>query len=132
MAYSLDLRQRVVTATNQGMTITQAATIFAVSPATIERWRRLHRETGELHPRPIPGRPRLIGDADLPCFDAQLIAHPDATLAEHCQLWQDQTGVQVSVSAMFHAINRRHWTLKKSGLSPANRTRSSAEPGGTR
>ncbi len=113
MAYSLDLRQRVIAASNQSMSIRQAATVFLVSTATIERWRRRARETGDLRPQPIPGRPRLIGDADLPRFDAQLIAYPDVTLAEHCRRWQEQTGVQLSVSAMFQAINRRQWTLKK-------------------
>ena len=90
MAYSLDLRQRVVAATNQSMSIRQAATVFLVSTATIERWRRRARETGDLRPQPIPGRPRLIGDADLPRFDAQLIAYPAVTLTEHCRCWQEQ------------------------------------------
>ena len=130
MAYSLDLRQRVVTATNQGMSIRQAASIYAVSTTTIERWRRRARETGDLRPQPIPGRPRLINATDLPRFDAQLRAYPDATLAEHCRLWQEQTGVQVSVSAMFHAINRRQWTLKKSAWSPVNGTPTNDTNGG--
>jgi transposase len=130
MAYSLDLRQRVVTATNQGMSIRQAASVFLVSTATIERWRRRARETGDLRPAPIPGRPRLIGETDLPRFDAQLTAYPDATLAEHCRRWQEQTGVQLSVSAMFHTINRRQWTLKKNVLSPVNATLTNDISGG--
>jgi hypothetical protein len=72
----------------------------------------------------------LIGETDLPRFDAQLTAYPDATLAEHCRRWQEQTGVQLSVSAMFHTINRRQWTLKKNVLSPVNATLTNDISGG--
>lgn len=114
MSYSLDLRERVVAATEQGMTIPQAAVLFQVSDATIERWRRRARETGELTPRTSPGRPRAIPveqEADL-C--AQLDLVPDATLIQHCQRWQETHGVKVSAATMCRTFQRVGWTLKKS------------------
>lgn len=114
MSYSLDLRERVVAATEQGMTIPQAAALFQISDATIERWRRRARESGDLRPRTSPGRPRAIPveqDADLV---EQLHAQPDATLAEHCQRWQVTHGVAMSPATMCRALQRLGWTLKKS------------------
>lgn len=114
MSYSIDLRERVVAATQHGMTVPQAAAVFRISVATIERWRRLGRETGDLTPGTSPGRPRAIPVAQEADLVAQLQAQPDATLAEHCQLWQATHGVAVSPATMCRTFQRLGWTLKKS------------------
>jgi len=104
-AYSQDLRERVIRAVDQGMSQKEAARIFGVSPASIKRYLKQRRETGSLAPRSIPGRPkRKIG----PLLDGlrpQLEAHPDATLEEHCRLWEAETGAKVSPSTMGRAIH---------------------------
>ena len=72
--------------------------------STIKRYVRQRRETGPLTAKPIPGRPPKKGatlDAKLP---AQLAAHDDATLEQHCQLWEASHGVQVSTASMSRAI----------------------------
>lgn len=43
-AYSLDLRERIVRAVQQGMSQQQAAQQFTVSVASVERYLRLARE----------------------------------------------------------------------------------------
>lgn len=43
----------------------------------------------------------------------QLEAHPDATLAEHCQWWEAAHGVQVSSATMSRAMKHLNWTRKK-------------------
>jgi transposase len=82
---------------------------------------KLRRETGNLAPKAIPGRPkRKIG----PLLDGlrpQLEAHPDATLEEHCRLWEATTGVKVSSSTMGRAIQRLKWTRKKKTLEASER-----------
>lgn len=115
MSYSLDLRQRVVAATQQGMTIPQAAHLFRVPDATIERWRRLARERGDLRARTSPGRPRAIPAEQEADLRAQLHAQPDATLADHCQRWRETHGVEMSPATMCRTLQRLGWTLKKSG-----------------
>ena len=115
MSYSLDLRERVVAATQHGMTVPQAAAVFAVSVATIERWCRRARETGDLTPHTSPGRPRAIPVDQETELVAQLQAQPDATLAEHCQQWHVRHGVLVSPATMCRTLQRLGWTLKKSG-----------------
>jgi transposase len=61
MAYSVDLRKRVVAGVlEQRLSIFEAAKVFQVGSATVERYLRRFRESGELTPRISPGRPRLL------------------------------------------------------------------------
>jgi transposase len=89
------------------------AEFFRVDPSTIRRWRRQRTETGTHRARPRPGRTRLIDPADEPALTAQVEAHADATLAEHCALWHARQGVVVSVPTMSRALARLRITLKK-------------------
>ena len=71
------------------------------------------RELGTLSPKPIPGRPSRK-EAALPAgLSPQLHAHSDATLAEHCQLWEAAHGMRVSTATMSRAMARLGWTRKK-------------------
>ena len=112
-AYSLDLRQRVVVAVDAGTPRTEVARTFRVSLATIKRYLKQRGEAGHLAPRTSPGRPAGIPAAQLPALEAQLAACPAATLAQHCQRWQEARGAAVSASAMRRAIKRLEWTRKK-------------------
>jgi transposase len=57
-AYSMDLRERVVTAVDGGMTQDQAAAIFGVSVNTIGRYLARRRDTGSLAPTAYRHGPR--------------------------------------------------------------------------
>ncbi len=49
----------------------------------------------------------------------QLEANDEATLEHHCELWEKEQGVRVSVSTMSRAIrNKLGWTLKKRRWEP--------------
>jgi transposase len=112
-AYSQDLRVRVLRAVDRGMSRTEVTRIFGVSSASIKRYLKIRNETGGVAPKVIPGRsPKKIGALQKGLLP-QLEAHPDATLEEHCKLWQAETGVQVSISTMSDAIQRLRWTRKK-------------------
>jgi transposase len=52
----------------------------------------------------------------------QLQEHDDATLDQHCQLWEIKQGDKVSISTMSRAIRRLGWTLKKRVWVPPNET----------
>ncbi len=112
-AYSLDLRERVVRALNQGRTYSEVAHLFGLSRTTVGRYRRLHREQGHLRAQSPPGRPRQIAPADHPALLEQLTTYPDATLEEHCQRWQQSHGVLITPSTMCRAIQRLGWSYKK-------------------
>jgi transposase len=55
-AYSKDLRMSALAAVARGTTYAEVSRLFGVSLATIGRYARRRRETGEVAPRPSPGR----------------------------------------------------------------------------
>ena len=68
--YSLDLRERVLEAASEGLTVEETAARFRVSAASIVRWRRLARERGDPRGRPYGGgRPSRIEAARETIFD---------------------------------------------------------------
>lgn len=119
--YSQDLRERVVKAVDEGLSRSEIVHLFGVSDATIKRYLKLRRETGSLAPRPIPGYPPRKLGALQKGLQPQLEAHPDATLQEHCRLWEAQTGMKVSISTMSDAIHRLKWTWKKKTVEASER-----------
>lgn len=125
-AYSLDLRERVITLIDAGLSAPAIAARLHVSVATVKRYRRRHRAGLDLAPRPRPGRPAVKATALDAALTSQLRAHPDATLAEHCRHWHAQADMSVSASTMRRAILRADWTVKKSPSSLGSATKSTA------
>src|SRR5260221_5132420 len=115
-AYSYDLRLRVLRAVNQGRSQVEIVAMFAISLATLKRYLKRQRETGDVRAKSIPGRPAKKGAALQTGLPSQLDAYPDATLAEHWQIWETTQGVQVSSATMSRAIQRLNWTRKKKTL----------------
>jgi transposase len=103
--YPIELRAAIVEALGAGLSASQAARRFGVSVSSVKRFRARYQKTGDLAPRPSPGRPPRIRRDDA-LVRRQVAAHPDATLAEHCALWQEQTGWQVSLSTMGRMLVR--------------------------
>lgn len=107
VAYSQDLRDRVLAAYDRGMTTRQIAQTFAVSPAWARRLKQRRRETGETSPRPSGGaRVIKIDRARLRELVAQ---HPDATLKE----LRGMLGVQCAESAICMALKAMGVSFKK-------------------
>lgn len=130
-AYSIDLRQRVLHAIDHGTSRAEVATLFQVSLSTIKRYLKQRQVSGHLARKPVPGRPSRYGaalDAELP---AQLTAHDDATLEQHCQLWEQTHGQRVSPATMSRAIARLGWTRKKRRWVPPSAAKPPALPGAT-
>ncbi len=55
-AYSKDLRLKVLAAVDRGTPRKEVVRLFGVSLATIRRYVKRRRESGEVAPRPSPGR----------------------------------------------------------------------------
>ena len=108
-AYSQDLRQRILHAVDQGKPRAEIIKTFDVSRATIKHYLKQRREIGEVRAKDIPGRPSKKGAALQAGILSQLEAYPDATLVEHCQLWETTQNVQVSSATMSRAIQCLHW-----------------------
>lgn len=122
-AYSEDLRRRIVNAVEGGMSQPDAARVFSVGERTVKRYLHQWRTTGTLAPKPHPGKAPAIAAAQYPAVLAQLLATPDATLAEHCATWEVATGVAVSRSLWCRVERKVAWTRKKRRLLPANAIR---------
>src|SRR5258708_15735170 len=111
-AYSIDLRERIVQAVEQGTTKSRVARIFSVSLATVKNYVRQVQQTGSLEPKPIPGRPREIPLEQDAALVAQLRCRQDVTLAELVGAWQAATGLRVSVATLSRAVKRVQRTRK--------------------
>ena len=81
-----------------------------------KRWLKRRRKTGDVEPRPIPGRPRLKGAALEEWLPSQLQDNNDLTLQEHREAFEEQRGTTVSASTVGRAIARLPgggWPIKK-------------------
>ena len=112
-AYSVDLRERSLRALASGMPPAEVAHLFDVSVSSLYRWRTRLQTRGALTAGRSSGRPRAIPPAAELALQAQVAAAPDATLAEHCRVWQTAHGHGVSVAAMHRALGRLGLTRKK-------------------
>ena len=112
-AYSQNLRQQVLRAIDEGKSHAQIIDLCQVSRATIKRYVKQQRETGNVLQRPIPGRPPRIGTALQMGVQELLEAHPDASQNDYCQWWEAEHGMAVSRASMSRAIHALGWTRSK-------------------
>lgn len=119
-AYSMDLRERVVAACDEGTdTRGEIAERFSVSESWIRRLRQRRREAGSIAPKPRRG-------GQPPAFDAEAAERlrravaddPDATLEELARA----SGVACSTAAVDRTLRRLEVTRKKSRSGPRSRT----------
>jgi transposase len=112
--YPADFRERLLRALDAGLARAEATRTFGVPERTIRRWQQQRRETGSVAPKRRLGRRRLIGPEGEAQLLAQVRTHPDATLVEHCAIWERAHGVPLSTATMSRALMRLGWPLKKS------------------
>src|SRR5829696_3780542 len=114
--YSKALRLRVLAAVDAGKPREEVASTFSVSMPTIKRWLRRRRETGDVEPEPIPGRPSRKGAMLKEWLPELLQANDDLTLEEHRQAFEEEFGEEVFTSTIARAIASLPdggWPLKK-------------------
>jgi transposase len=113
-ALSSDLRHRVISAVDEGMSRRAAAERFGVAASTAVRWVDLWRRTGSALARPQGGDKRsqrieAYADVILALVDET----PDMTLAEIAAHLQQAHGLRVAQSTVWRFFERRGITLKK-------------------
>jgi transposase len=113
-AYSEDLRQRVLTALDSGMSRADAVGTFRVSLSSIKRWCAQRTALGHLRSKRPPGRPRKITQNLEARLRLQLDARPDATLPEHLDIWSREQGRLLSRWTLSRSIKRLRFSRKKS------------------
>lgn len=115
--YSKDLRLRVLDAVDAGKPREEVAETFSVSEPTIKRWIKRRRETGDVEPKPVPGRPSVKEAALKEWLPSHLPNNEDLTLEAHREAFEEEVGIAVSTSTVGLSIahvSGGPWSVKKS------------------
>jgi transposase len=112
---SIDLRRRVCSAVDEGLSCRQAALRFAVSVSSAIRWKALDRAHANVAPKRLGGdrrSGRVEAEAAflLSCVEKER----DITLAE-LQRKLAARGTHVGIGTLWRFFDRRCITLKKDG-----------------
>jgi transposase len=104
--YSLDLRERVVKAYEQGEgSIAEIAQMFNVGQTFLKKMLRLKRETGDLSPQPHGGgKPPSLSAKDLALLRARVRHKSDVSLVELQAHLRQQAQVDVHLSTISRAL----------------------------
>jgi len=84
MAYSEDIRKRVIAYLEEGHTQESAKVVFKVGLTAIKRWRKQYRETGNLSNKPLRRGHKKIDPVKLSAYVKE---HPDAYLREMAKVF---------------------------------------------
>jgi len=111
---SIDLRERLVSAVDGGMSRRSAAARFGVAVSTAIKWVDQWRRTGDVRPRPQGGdyRSQRI-EAHAGEILALIEARPDITLGEIALHLDETHGLRVAQSTVWRLLNRHGMTFKK-------------------
>jgi len=104
MAYSVDLRKRVLEYIREGNSHTKASKVFKVGTTAIKDWKKLLKETGGLENRPLEREARIYKSDKLKAYVEQ---NPQAFLHEIAKHFGG------SAQGAADALNRENITLKK-------------------
>ncbi|HWE37185.1 MAG TPA: helix-turn-helix domain-containing protein [Isosphaeraceae bacterium] len=118
--YSMDLRERVVSACDEGLdTRGEIAERFSVSESWIRRLLQRRRETGSIASKPHGGgRPAAFDTERAERLREAVVDRPDATLKELAEA----AGVACGTSVVDRALRRLGLTRKKSRSGPPSKT----------
>lgn len=131
MAYSLDLRQKVIDACDRGMKTRPVAQLFGVSESWVRRLKQHRRERKTIVPKPpVGGVQPILKGQDQRIHD-HFKAHPDTTILE----LKEALKTDASEVTVWRAAKALGYRFKKSRSMPANvsgRTSSSNARSGTK
>jgi transposase len=112
-AYSEDLRRRIVSSVESGMSKVQAARTLSVSLSSVKRYVNKAERGESLAPKKRPGSPPKLDEKARKLLEDDLQARPYLTLQDRCEYIEVITGLSVSRSTMCRAIARMGPTRKK-------------------
>src|SRR5918994_5120709 len=111
--YSEDLRRRIVSTVERGMSKAQAARTFEVSLSSVKRYVEKANRGESLAPKKSPGSLPKLDEKARKLLKDDLKERPFATLRERCDYVALLGGISVSRSTMCGAIARLGPTRKK-------------------
>ncbi|MEP7357136.1 MAG: IS630 transposase-related protein [Anaerolineales bacterium] len=114
MAYSLDLRKRVIAAVRaKQQTIDQIAATFGVSASTVDKWAKRWRERKRIAALPWAGGVKRKLRGCEAAIRAKVKEQPDITLAELGEHLQTTAKVVASPSMLSRELARLNLPRKK-------------------
>lgn len=127
-SYSMDLRQRIVDAYDNGEGSYQTlADRFKVDKSTVYRYVKRTRETGSVAPT-IPTKKGPDPKVELSVVYELWAARPDATEAELVTAIAARTGVKLHRATVGRMLHKLGLTRKKSRSPPPSRTTTRSGP----
>jgi len=114
VAYSMDLRQRVLTLYDEGLKTRQVAERLKVSPAWARRIKQWRNQGTSIAAKPVGGsKPKLNEDArrELARFVEE---QADATLEELRRRIAAELKISISIGALWETLRAMKLSLKKS------------------
>jgi transposase len=121
-SYSLDLRQRVIEACDEGrLTRGEISDIYDVGESTIYEWLQLRRTTGSFAPKPHTGG--RASELDTGVLSELVEAENDRTLEEYAAGYAERTGRRYSISHICRGLKsvrlRRKKNAESHGAAPS-------------
>ncbi len=127
--YSEDLRQKIVSAVERGMSKAQAARTFDVSLSSVKRYVNKAHQGESLAPKKSPGSAPKLDEKAGRLLAADLKERPYATLRQRRDYIEALTGLSVSRSTICRTIARIGSTRKKGDARQPSATSSKEQPG---
>lgn len=116
MAYSIDLRIKIVDAYERGEFNSQSdlSEFFGVSLSTLKRWLRRKRVGDNLKPKiEGKGRPSKIDERGFATIKILVEKNPNMTLGELSEAYYKKHHVKVGTSILFRALKNLNFSHKK-------------------
>jgi transposase len=110
--YSLDLRERVVSAVRSGMSRREAAEHFSIGISSAIRWTKRERDTGSPAAQAMGGKRPFSLATERQWMLARLEAKPDLTLRALLSELRER-GIAVSYYAVWNIVHRAGKSFKK-------------------
>jgi len=129
-SYSEDLRQKIVTAVERGVSKSETARLFDVSLSSVKRYVRMADREGSLAPKKRPGRIPKVDEKTERLLNEDVRERPAATITERLRFLEMITGKRLSYSTVRRALKRLGWSRKKDRWARARETSGSRPPGG--
>ena len=103
--YSLDLRERVVRAIDEGMSKMEAHRVYRVSRTTLDDWLLLRRQTGDVAPLPrrASGKEGVLSGEVFVEFARRHAGHK---LGQMAAAWEHEQGQKLSEMSFSVALRR--------------------------
>lgn len=126
MAFSVDLRRRVLADCQGGLTYAAVARKYSVSAEWVRIFYKRFRETGEVAPRSHATKRQPFHVRHEAALRAAVAARPDRTLEE----LRRHLGQEVSIGTLWHALRALKISFKKKPSGPPNGSGRTSRPGG--